>query len=415
MTAREAALAALTSWRKSAAWSDMTFRKSLDGMAQSERALATRLGYGVITYKITLDECVRRASGIGLSRIEPTVLDILRLGAYQLLFMDRIPKSAAVNEAVRLTKKRNARSVSFVNAVLRKIAAWDGVPEFPEVWQNLSYPQWLAEELIKQKGFAKAKAFLEDGNRPPPLCLQLPKGSDLMLEGARRHPEVPDCLLLDKSGDVTELDGFKEGKFLVADPGARMVVECAAPKENETVFDACAAPGGKSVLLSWAGVKLTVGEIYSHRMAVLQETLAKYGVNGVQYREGSASRRDDSLVGAFDLVLADVPCSGLGVVRKKPDIRYKKREDAEAMPEIQKLIIANLADYVKPGGRMVYATCTVFDAENEGVVEWFLERRPDFEPEPFELPIGKFDGQCAILPPEHEMDGFYMARLRRKS
>ncbi|GHV07195.1 ribosomal RNA small subunit methyltransferase B [Clostridia bacterium] len=419
MTAREAALKAVSAWRRSGAWSDLTFRKVLSGMPPLERALATRIGYGVITYKLTLDECVRQVSGIGLSRIEPLVLDILRVSAYQLLFMDKIPKSAAVDEGVRLTKNfAGKRAVSYVNAVLRKISRWDGLPEFPDLSTRLSYPQWFAQALTAQEGEERAVAFMQDGNTPPPLCLQLPKGGTLNVENARPHPFMPDCLLLDKSGGVEEIEGFREGKFLVADAAARLVVKCAAPKTGEKVFDACAAPGGKTVLMHWEteGLRLTAGEMYPHRMSILRETLAKYGIDGVQYTEGSAARRDQSLVGVFDLVLADVPCSGTGVIRKKPDIRYKKRDDVEAMPEIQKTILGNLADYVAVGGRLVYATCSVLKAENDGIVDWFLNLRPDFAPDPFELTIGKApDGRFTVWPPEHNMDGFFMARLRRIS
>ncbi len=422
--AREAAFEALQAWRVKGAWSDIHLRGALSALPIRERGLATHLVYGVITNRISLDAYIRLASSIGLSRIEPQVLDILRLGVYQLHYLTKIPKSAAVDESVKLARKYAPKRVlSFVNAVLRKVAAWETLPPLPELWQQVSHPKWLVEALIAQEGYARAKALLQFNNEIPKLCIQVAPDKLTLLTEAflsagiefAPHPLMADCLLLAHTGDVEALPKFHDGWFLVADAAARMAVMAAAPTAGERVLDACAAPGGKSVLMRWANdIQLTSCDVHEHKISKLQETLAKYGLDGVSCVVGDASLRQSAFIGAFDLVLADVPCSGLGIIRKKPDIRYKSMQDIAALPAIQLQILRNLATYVRPGGRLVYVTCTVLHAENEDVITQFLADNSDFTRESFALPIGTADnGQFAVWSPRDNMDGFFMARLRR--
>ena len=424
--AREAAFMALSAWRARGSWQDARFKASLSHLPRAERSLATHIAYGVVSRALTLDGYIRHASSIGLSRVEPAALDILRIGVYQILFLTKIPKSAAVDQSVNLARVYARRAVSYINAVLRAVSAWETPPELDGLWRRKGHPEWLADRLVRQEGPDRAAALMDFNNSAAPLCLNPKPGVDLagMLAragiDARRHPLG--CLLVERAGAVEELPGYAEGDFLVADAAARAAVLAAAPKPGEAVLDACAAPGGKTVLMNWiagGGLTVTACDLHERRVRDLQVTLAKYGMDGVKCMERDASVFHADFAGAFDLVFADVPCSGFGVIRKKPDIRYKKELEVAGLPLVQEAILNNLALYVKPGGRLVYVTCTVLREENGDVVERFLKRHTEFGLEPFAPPPGVLPGDTAggtfaVWPPEHDMDGFYMARMRKE-
>ena len=410
--ARRAALAALRDFRSGRAAQAI----DIHGLPERDKALAVRLFYGVLQNYYKIDACIAMASNI--SKIQPHVRDILRLGMYQLLFLDKIPKSAAVDESVKLVGylKLPDRARAFVNAVLRNAASWNEAPRFDELWIETSHPRWLVDALTEQEGFERAKALLEFNNGIPPIYLQMIDWGykdALLRAGAEECPGFDGCLTA--SGNVEKLPGFAEGAFIVADNAARMAVIAAAPAAGERVLDACAAPGGKSVMLSHAaggGISLTSCDINKTKVNVLRETLAKYGVSGLQYILDAAEFNAD-FEKSFDLVLADVPCSGIGVIRKKPDIRFKAWESVQALPGLQLEILENLSRYVKPGGRLVYVTCTVLKAENRGVAEAFLERHNEFAIDSFSLPFAEAaDGDIQLWPPEHGTDGFYIERFR---
>ena len=432
--ARLAALTALEKCRRSGAWSDAALGAVLDkaGLEGRDRALCTALCYGVLQNLFLLDHVLQSASTPPLKKAEPKILDILRIAAYQLLFLTKIPASAAVNEAVGLCRALGfSRASGYVNAVLRSVAADPAVPEIkgdPPTSLSIRYshPRWLVSEMCGLLGAAEAEEFLKCDNAPVPAFLQVNTlktdaealRAALAGEGieTKMHPWLPDCLTAD-AGDLARTDAFENGLFYVQDPAAQLAVRCAQPRRGQKILDACAAPGGKSfaaAILSGGGAEITACDLHENKLKRLSAGAERLGLRiGVLTRDARENRPDWN--GAFDLVLADVPCSGLGVIRKKPDIRYKDPASFAALPGLQAEILKNAARYAAPGGVLVYSTCTIRKEENEAVIEAFLRQNDDFSPEDFEIPGGRSSdgGMLRLWPQRDGTDGFFIAKLRR--
>lgn len=434
--ARLSALTVLEKWRRSGAWSDAAIGSVMDkaGLAGRDRALCTTLCYGVLQNLFLLDHVLRGASTPPLEKAEPKVLDILRTGAYQLLFMTKIPASAAVNEAVNLCRALGfSRAAGYVNAVLRSIAADPAIPEpggdtLARLSVRYSHPRWLVSELFELLGAGEAEEFLKCDNAPVPVYLQVNtlKTSAEALRAAlagegietKHHPWLPDCLTAD-SGDFVRTGAFRDGLFYVQDPAARLAVLSARPRPGQKILDVCAAPGGKSfaaAILSGGGAEVTACEKHENKLKRISDGAARLGLRiGVLARDARENRPDWN--GAFDLVLADVPCSGLGVIRKKPEIRYKNPASFAALPELQADILQNAARYAAPGGVLLYSTCTIRRAENEDVIEKFLRQNDGFSPEDFQIPIpggGRGEnGMLRLWPQRDGTDGFFITKLRK--
>lgn len=410
MNARSAALQGLIDFRLKRG------TVKLNGLPPQEKALATQLYNGVLQNMYKLDACIKLVSRT--SKIQPQVRDILRLGVYQLLFLDKIPKSAAVDESVKLAKqiRLDARVQGFINGALRSVAKWDKAPVFDELWIEYSHPEWLVDLLNKEKGLERTVELLKFNNTAPPSYIQLLKPEykgKLLDAGAAEHSDG--CLVY--RGSIESLPGYGKGAFIVADNAARLAVEIANPQKGERVLDACAAPGGKSIMLYHAAngeISLECSDKHPYKVMELKETLAKVGMNSVECNAADASEFRPEHENAFDLVLADVPCSCLGIIRKKPDVRYRERVLSDSLPRTQTEIINNLARYVAPGGRLIYVTCTILKCENQDIIRAFLNRHPDFRLEAFETRYGSApDGEFTTPSPEKDIDGFYYAKLRR--
>lgn len=435
--ARTAALTALEKCRRAGAWSDAVLGSVMDDAALSgrDRGLAAALCYGVLQNRLLLDHVISRFSSIKLSKTEPKVLDILRLSAFQLLFMDKIPASAAVNEAVTLCKSLGyARAAGYVNAVLRKISACGDAFDISEgtAAQRLSlrwsHPIELTEYFISRLGEAEAEALLRCHNEIVPVTVQvntLKTDADALLarlaaEGvqAEKHPFVPNCLLLQPAGSVAALPSFSDGLFYVQDAAAKLAVLAAAPKPGDRVLDCCAAPGGKSfaaALLTENG-EVRSCDLHENKLRRIREGAARLGLTGLTVQAADARAFDPALAAGYDCVIADVPCSGLGVIRKKPDIRYKNMQEFAALPEIQLAILENVSRYVAPGGTLLYSTCTLRTEENEAVAARFLAAHPDFSAEDFapcENGPCSEHGMLTLWPHRHGTDGFFMAKMRK--
>jgi len=413
--ARRAALQVLIDFRqRPVSFREKKIYNRLQGLPPQEKALAVQLVYGVLQNYYKLDACIRLASKTG--KIQPQARDILRLGVYQLLFLNRIPKSAAVDESVKLAKliKLPAAAQSFINAVLRNVSKWDKTPVFDELWEEYSHPEWLVKIFIEEFGLERTEDILKFNNTVPPAYIQILEleiRDKLIAAGAEEHPDG--CLTY--RGSVDALPGYKEGAFIIADNAARLAVGIAAPQTGERVLDACAAPGGKSVML-WhkTHISLVCCDKYPYKVVELKETLAKHGMDGVECMVADAREFKPEFESAFDLVLADVPCSGFGVIRKKPDIRYKNPEHYEPLIRAQREIIDNLSRYVAPNGRLVYVTCTVLRRENQEIIRDFLDNHPDFELQAFDTPFGSAPDGMFITPfVERDIDGFFYAKLGR--
>ncbi len=430
--AREAAVFALERLRRDGAWSSalgdtMKTKYALDARSL---ALAVSISLGVTQNEALLDYYIDLYSRSS-SKIEPKVRDIMRSGAYQLLFMDKIPASAAVNESVMLCKKLGyARASGFCNAVLRKLAAGkEALPEIPDrgtaqyLSIKYSHPLWLAQYMISLRGYEAAEAFFAANNTVPDTCLQvntLKIQTHDLLERLRasgvqcsHHPWLPDCITA--SGNVSVMEGFAEGLFYVQDPAAKCAVLTAGFRQGMQLLDACAAPGGKSFAAAIAMKNegsIDSCDLHEKKIRLIRDGAQRLGISIINAFPHDARAGQAKL---YDAVIADVPCSGLGVIRKKPEIRRKTQSDCAAMPPVQSAILESLSQCLKPDGVMIYSTCTVLREENEDVVNTFLSSHPEFSAERFTLPNGESaeNGCFTFWPDIHGTDGFFVCKLRR--
>ncbi len=442
MDAREVALLTLNACERQGGWSDGVLKKQLSqvGLDSRDAGLATQLCFGVLQNKLLLDFYLSQFSNIPLKRMESKVVQLLRIGLYQMLFLTRIPHSAAVNSAVELTRQhcKNPRAAGMVNGILRALErSLDRLPTIPhsDKVQYLStlysHPSWLVGQWLEQLGEEETAKLLAANNAAPPITAQvntcrissvalLSRLSEAGVD-VQVHPWLKDCLIIRDTGDLERLDGFQDGLFYIQDPASRLAVMAAGVEPDMRVLDACAAPGGKSFTLSM--LMEDRGEVIScdlhpHKKKLMQAGAQRLGLACMKPQTADATVFREEWENAFDLVVADVPCSGLGVIRKKPDIRYKDPEPLEGLPQVQSRILDNVCRYVKPGGVLLYSTCTLLERENRHIVETFLDEHSEFALEPFTLPgpVGRVEqGMLTLWPHRHDTDGFFFAKLRRKA
>lgn len=438
-SARETALRTLMACQRQGAWSDGYLKKAIreDGLDRRDAALATRLCFGVLQNQLRLDWYLAQFSRIPLDKLEGAVLCSLRLALYQIQEMDRVPDSAAVNEAVKLTRKhsRNPKAAGLVNAVLRAyLRQRDELPEpTGKTWEETmslrySHPQWLVESFEARLGRKGTEALLDADDQQPPTTVQvntLRVSQGHVLESlesqgvqGESHPWLPGCLVLRGTGDLEELEAYQKGWFYVQDAAARMAVLAAGPKAGQRVLDCCAAPGGKSfacaIQMEDRG-EVVCCDIHPHKIRLLEAGKTRQGFRSLRPQLQNAAQVRPEWLGSFDVVIADVPCSGLGIIRKKPDIRYKAAAPLAGLPKVQREILGNNSAYVRAGGTLLYSTCTLLERENEAVVEDFLSGHPDFFLESFTLPgVGESKGMLTLWPHIHGTDGFFMAKLRKR-
>lgn len=427
MTARDVALTALIACRRQGAWSDGILKQTIgrNGLDRRDAALASHLCYGVLQNQMLLDFEICQYLNGDVRKLQPQVADILRLGVFQLTLCDKIPVSAAVNEAVEQAKRfANRRAAGLVNGVLRNIVRnLDNLPQPTDLATRYSHPQPLVDLLIQAVGQEKIEPLLASHNCAPEITAQtntLKITTDALAEqlealgvNAQSHPWLDDCLILSDSGSVEQLEPFRQGLFYVQDPAAKLAAKCAGVKPGMAVLDCCAAPGGKSfacaIAMENCGHILSC-DIHPHKIQLLEKGAARLGIDILTAQVQDASQLRGEWVGQMDVVIADVPCSGLGVIRKKPDIRYKDLSQIRRLPQIQQAILKNQAQYVKPGGVLLYSTCTVLPQENEEVIGCFLAEHPEYAPE--SLPMAE-SGMVTLLPCDQGTDGFFICKLRR--
>ena len=436
---RKAALRVLVNCRTNGAWADAALNVQIrrDGLSGADAALCSRIVYGVLQNQLLLDHYISAYCSQKPDHLQPPLLDILRIGAYQILFLDKIPDSAAVNESVELAKIfKRGQAAGLVNAVLRKISKnKDNLPEIPG--QNpertlsirYSHPRWLVKRLLPILGVEETEKFLAANNDVAPMTVQVnplkTSAEKLIAElteagvTVKPHAWVPDCLELSGTGDLTALRAFRDGDFMVQDPAARLVSLIADVKPGQRVLDVCAAPGGKSFSAAFAmGNQGSIQscDLHENKLKRVRESAERLGITCIEAAPADGRIFKPEWENAFDVVLVDAPCSGLGIIRKKPDTRYKKADELFSLPVIQTAILENAARYVAPGGTLVYSTCTILPEENEQVSDAFLAEHPEFSRESFTLPepVGKTDGRLTLWPQRHDTDGFYICRMTRK-
>ena len=437
MGARETALNALIACRKDGAWSNGVLKDYIqrDRLDSRDAALATRLCYGVLQNRNKLDFYLKQLLTGKLKDLHPAARDILHLGLYQLYEMDKIPESAAVNESVTLAKKycKNPRVSSLVNGVLRNAVRSKGTLKEPVSYADrYSHPDELISLLKKDLPKGMLEPMLIADNAAPQTVIQVntlrttPAKLAELLEkehvSAQPHGWMKDCLVLDRTGNLEKLTAFRDGLFYVQDPAAKLSVLCAKlPKADIRLLDCCSAPGGKSfaaaIAMEGKG-QITSCDVHTHKIGIIENGAARLGLTNITARQQDATVRVPQWEETMDVVIADVPCSGLGIIRKKPDIRYKDLKELEALPALQLAILENQSAYVKKGGTLIYSTCTVLKRENEDIVHAFLQKHEDFCLEPLELPdvFPKNEtGMLTLIPGQYDTDGFFISRLRRKA
>lgn len=435
ISGREAALAALERCRREGAWSGEVIDRVIKQYSLSgrEAALASRLCLGVLQNSTFCDYYIdfyRKGGG----KLEPKLRDILRLGVYQLLFLDKIPESAAVNESVSISKMAGyGRASGLVNAVLRRVAEnKNSLPEIPGkggaeyLSIKYSHPQWMCERIIREKGYDFAETFFRENNNPSPLNIQVnrlkvsvPDYEKMLLDAGIEFKSLSyphGCLEL-KGGRVTALPGFEEGLFYVQDRAARTAAEIAGVKAGMKVLDACAAPGGKSfaaaISMENAGQIISC-DLHEKKLGLISQSAERLGISIIKTEVGDGRKFNPQFKDSFDLIIADVPCSGLGVIRKKPEIRQKSAEEIEGLPVIQRDILNNISKYLKPGGILLYSTCTVLKCENDDIVQSFLRDNSNFEAVDFKAgDVVSVDGMYTFWPNTDKCDGFFAAKMRR--
>ncbi len=441
MSAREVALLTLGAVERQAAFANVFLKKAIAKAKLDRRdaALATRLVFGTLQNRILLDYYLGSFSSMKLSKMEHKVRDALRLGAYQLLFLNKIPQNAAVNESVELCKRhcKNPRAPGMVNGILRTLArnldalpAIDSTDETESASIRYSHPKWLVEELRSYLPAGEWEALLGFNQTEAPTyaqcnCLRADVQTlQALLEedgvSVVPHPWLAGCLELLESGNIEQLRAFAQGLFYIQNPAAHLAVFAAGIAPGARVLDLCAAPGGKSFAAAIAmqdqGSVLSC-DLYPHKKQLIEAGAARLGLGciGAEIQDATVYRPEWEQ--GFDCVIADVPCSGYGVMNRKPEIRYKDPKLLESLPPLQAKILAQAGRYLRPGGVLLYATCTLRPAENEDIVTGFLANREDYALEAFTLPepIGRAEsGQLTLWPQRSGTDGFFIAKLRRR-
>lgn len=407
----------------------LDFELNRRGVQGSDRALLTALVYGVVERKITLDYIIGMLSKRPLETVDRRVINLLRLGLYQIRYMDKIPPHAAVNESVALGKNRG--EAAFVNAILRAYLRCGEEIKFPDPSEDPVYAmsveysvsEWICRLFIESYGIQTAKEILESMSEVPDVTLRANTqkvSRDRLLDILRKSGVAAALTELSKHGirllertPVTALPGFSEGLYFVQDEASQFCVDVLDPLPEQVVIDTCAAPGSKSfsaALLMENKGKVLSFDIHKKRIDMIRQGADKLGITIIHPEYCDAKKPQASLFGKADAVLCDVPCSGLGILAKKPDIRYKEEESIQRLPEIQLEILRASASYVKAGGVLVYSTCTINPAENEEVVGRFLEEMPGYSLCDFPLSAG---GMLTLLPHLHNTDGFFIAKMKK--
>ncbi len=397
------------------------------GLSPQDRSLLTALVYGVIERKLTLDYYISSLSSIPNSKIEKDTRNILRMGLYQLIYMDKIPAHAAINETVSLANKR---SKGFVNAILRSyqrekenIKLPDGSDKIQYLSVTYSVGAPLVKAMLGAYSFDDCESIFRAFGEKTPLTLRvnnLKTSREKMLSelGGKATPISPDGIIIE-SGAVSELDCLADGKVTVQDEASQICVRALGVNSGDTVLDVCACPGSKIFGAAMAmenNGKILAFDIHESKLSLIEKGAERLGISIISTKAHDARVPIEELFGKADKIICDVPCSGFGVIGKKPELRYKNPEESARLPEIQLDILENVSNYLKIGGTLVYSTCTLLPEENENNIKKFLENHKSFELAPFSVGTLNDDtGMITLLPHVHHTDGFFIAKLVRVS
>ncbi len=436
-SARELAYHVLIDIQMNGAYANLALDKALlrSSLNPNDRRLATELVYGCTKMQQHLDQIIK--TYCELKRVDKKTLQILRMAVYQLEFLKKIPPHAILNESVNLTKKLGVPSEKFVNGVLRHIVREEKTVVWPDKRKQrnqyftkwYSFPQWLIDMWVKEYGFANTEKLCAYFNNPAAtwlrvntLCASANEVTEQLTQAKIsfwQHPALPEAIRVDSLQPVKATGVFAEGKVIVQDLSAMLPAIVLAPKMNTRILDMCAAPGGKTTLLS--AIMRNSGEIiacdlHPHRVKLIEENAKRLGVTNITCHTGDACDLPKEWEGTFDAVLLDAPCSGLGVLNRRADLRWRIRKSSLVeLEQLQQTLLEAASRYLKSGGTLVYSTCTLNKNENEAQVEAFLASHSDFIAESFEC-LGE---QCStgcktVYPYIDHSDGFFIAKLKRK-
>lgn len=446
-TAREAALDILVRVEQDRSYSNLLLNRTLQEqpLSRQDAALATELVYGTIQRLNTIDYFLATFVRSGLAKLQPWVRSLLRLSFYQLHYLDRIPPHAAVNEAVNLARKRGHQGIAgMVNAVLRAVLRSRSelvIPPDLSATERISllhsHPEWLVSRWIRQYGEALTERICAAHHIAPAVSVRanaIRTSRDQLLtllrdEGidAAPSPLAPQGILIHGAGNMAHTTWYRDGWLSIQDESSMLVAEIMNPSPGMRVLDCCAAPGGKTTHLAermGGSGEVVAVDLHEHKIRLIEEQAARLRLDCIQAVVGDAARLAAELPAeSFDCLLLDAPCSGLGVIRRKPELKWTKSEqDIAAICAIQRELLDQVQRLLKPGGIFVYSTCTITAEENEQAVESFLRRQPQFEPDYATVPGLPPDvnealaarGQVQILPCDYGSDGFFIARMRKK-
>lgn len=436
--ARNVALKVLYKIDKEKAYSNIELNhelnKNRERLNDKDIGLISEIVYGVTTWKLTLDEIIKKYSNIKLKKISSWIINILRMGIYQIVFLDKVPKSAAVNESVNLAKKYGHKASSnFVNAILRRVEKSDYEDLFKiendveKISKTTSMPEWIVKKLLEEMPLEKVQQICKSSNLKAKVSARINclKTSKLELKNKLNNMAedglIPNFLYLNNIKNLENLKEFREGLFTVQDEVASLPCLILDPKENENVLDACSAPGGKTTylaeLMKNTG-RIDAWDIHEHRTKLVEENAKRLGITNIKTSVKDASIYDEKYFEKFDKILLDVPCLGLGVLKRKPDIKWQKDEkDIKQITKLQFEILQNCLKYLKQGGTLVYSTCSILKDENENIVDK-VARNCNAKIVPIELPkenyFKKFEcGEYLKVYQDEKVDGFFIAKIQK--
>ena len=447
LSLREMALEILLEVERNGAYPNVLLKQTLDKylyMEKQERAFLTRLVEGCVERKLTLDYYLNQVSKTPVNKMKPVIRCIMRMAAYQIFYMDAVPDSAACNEAVKLAQKKGFQTLKgFVNGVLRNLSRQKDEITMPDEEKEpvkafsvkYSVPEWLVHKVIRDYGAENAKAMFEslyenvgatsirvnNSKISTEECVNLLKKEGVHVE---RAAYVENALEISGYDSLAFLETFEKGYFQVQDVSSMLVGLAASPKSGDKVMDICAAPGGKSIhvadLLNGTG-HVEARDLTDYKVSMIEENIARCGFENISAKRADAWVFEEAAKETADIVIADLPCSGLGVLKKKSDIKYRmSQSQIDELVQLQRAILKNAVTYVKPGGTLVYSTCTIAKEENDMQVDWILENLPlqlvslrDCLSDKV-LENTEREGVLQLLPGREKTDGFFLAKFQKK-
>ncbi|KAB3535231.1 16S rRNA (cytosine(967)-C(5))-methyltransferase RsmB [Alkaliphilus pronyensis] len=445
MNAREGALRVLYEIEVDKGYSNIALGKEIkrNNYNSRDRGFLTELVYGVLENLIRLDYVISQFSRIKIKKIDTYTLILLRISTYQILFLDKIPPSAAVNESVNLSKKYCKDSSGFINGVLRSMLRGKEEIKLPNKKKDFigylsvtySHPKWMVEEFLKSFSAEFTEALLKANNEKPDLNVRVntlkTSVDDAVLSlrnsgfQVEKNQFIEESLSIKGDSNLFELEALKSGDIYIQDFGSMLVGRIVEPKENDLVIDICSAPGGKTThmaqLMNNKGT-IIARDVYDHKLELINKNAKRLGVKIINTEKFNGKDIDKGLLSKADKVLVDAPCSGLGIIRRKPEIKYRKQQDDfKHITLLQLNILKNAALYVKPGGALVYSTCSIDPRENIGVAEKFLKESPDYQlvnlGEDYKslIPGDRLAATIQLYPNIHKTDGFFIAKFIKKT